>query len=108
MEKTKRFVEETVKSLVTNPDGVLLDVQKDDAGILITIKVDQNDTGIVIGRSGETIKSLRVLARNMGAKERARISLKVHDYRDKTSQPQGEYTPSPTKSRYPWDDNPLA
>ena len=49
----------------------------DDLGILITLKASKNDMGKIIGKDGQTAKSLRVLLRMMGAKQDARMNLKI-------------------------------
>lgn len=71
------FVEFIVRSIVDNPDGVEVKQSVDNLGVLITLKVEKEDMGKIIGRSGQTAKSLRVLLRMMGAKNDARYNLKI-------------------------------
>ena len=71
------FIEFVVKNIVDAPDEVGVTMSVDDLGVLITLKVAQADMGKIIGKSGQTAKSLRVLLRMMGAKNDARFNLKI-------------------------------
>ncbi len=79
MEKDQEFVEYVVKALVDNPDGVQTERAVDEMGVLITLKVDPTDLGQVIGRQGQTAKSIRTLLRVVGAKNHARVNLKIYE-----------------------------
>ncbi len=79
MEKDQEFVEYVVKALVDNPAGVSCDRTVDEMGVLITLKVDPSDLGQVIGRQGQTAKSIRTLLRVVGAKHHARVNLKIYE-----------------------------
>jgi hypothetical protein len=83
MEHDQEFVEYVVKSIVDNPDKVKTDRTVDERGVLITLFVDQQDLGQVIGRQGETAKSIRKLLRVVGAKNEARVNLKIHEPEDR-------------------------
>jgi uncharacterized protein len=71
------FIEFVVKNIVDAPDEVEVTMTVDDLGVLITLKVAQADMGKIIGKGGQTAKSLRVLLRMMGAKNDARFNLKI-------------------------------
>jgi predicted RNA-binding protein Jag len=43
------------------------------------LDVDPKDMGIVIGREGQTAKALRTLLRVIGAKNNARVNLKINE-----------------------------
>jgi hypothetical protein len=73
------FVEYVVRALVDNPDAVQSERTVDEMGVLITLKVDQKDLGQVIGRNGQTAKSIRTLLRVVGAKNQARVNLKIYE-----------------------------
>lgn len=75
----QEFVEYVVKSLVDRPDDVSSDRTVDEMGVLITLKVNPQDLGQVIGRQGQTAKSLRTLLRVVGAKNHARVNLKIFE-----------------------------
>jgi uncharacterized protein len=71
------FVEFIVKQIVQFPDDVVVTRSVDEMGVLITLKVNKEDMGKVIGKSGQTAKSLRVLLRVIGSKNNARVNLKI-------------------------------
>lgn len=71
------FVEYVVKQIVDNPDKVIVTRTVDDMGVLITLTVDKNDMGKIIGKSGQTAKSLRVLVRMIGSRSNERVNLKI-------------------------------
>jgi len=71
------FIEFVVKTIVDHPDEVVVEQSVDDLGVLITLMVNKEDMGKIIGKNGQTAKSLRVLLRMMGAKVDARYNLKI-------------------------------
>jgi len=71
------FVEYIVKNIVENPEDVVVVREVDEMGVLITLKVNKDDMGKIIGKSGQTAKSLRILLRVMGSKNNARVNLKI-------------------------------
>ena len=73
----KDFVEYVVKSIVSQPDKVIVTRTVDDMGVLITLQVAKEDMGKVIGRSGQTAKSIRILLRVIGSKENVRVNMKI-------------------------------
>lgn len=75
----QEFVEYVVKCLVDRPDDVSTDRTVDEMGVLITLKVNPQDLGQVIGRQGQTAKSVRTLLRVVGAKNHARVNLKIFE-----------------------------
>ena len=79
MEQDQEFVEYVVKSIVDTPDAVSTERVVDEMGVLITLTVDQNDLGQVIGRQGQTAKAIRTLLRVVGAKNQARVNLKIYE-----------------------------
>ena len=73
----QQFVEYIVKTLVNNPDKVAVDRQIDEKGVLLSLTVDPEDVGRVIGRRGATAQSIRTLLRALGTKNDARYNLKI-------------------------------
>lgn len=76
-EADQEFVEYVVKQLVTKPDKVQTERKIDELGVLIELVVDREDMGVVIGKEGKTAKAIRTLLRVLGAKNDARINLKI-------------------------------
>lgn len=73
------FVEYVVKSIVDHPDDVKLERTIDEMGVLITLTVNPEDMGQIIGRQGATAKSIRTLLRVIGARNNARVNLKINE-----------------------------
>ncbi len=73
----QQFVEYIVKSLVGHPDDVTIERIIDEKGVLLTLTVNPEDLGRVIGKRGMTAQSLRTLLRALGTKNDARYNLKI-------------------------------
>ncbi len=75
----QEFVEYLVKALVNNPDDVKSERKVDEMGVLITLKVNPEDMGTLIGRGGTTAKAIRTLIRIVGIRNNARVNLKIEE-----------------------------
>lgn len=75
----KDFLEYLVKSIVDHPDDVKVDRKVDEMGVLLSLKVNPQDMGQVVGRLGATAKSIRSLLRIVGIKNNARVNLKIEE-----------------------------
>ncbi len=75
----QQFVEYVIKSLVGNPDDVVVDRTIDEKGVLLTLTVNPEDLGRVIGKRGATAQSVRTLLRALGTKNEARYNMKIVD-----------------------------
>jgi hypothetical protein len=73
------FVEYIIKSIVDHPDEVKTDRKIDEMGVLLTLKVNPEDMGQVIGRQGSTARAIRTLLRVIGAKHNARVNFKIEE-----------------------------
>ena len=73
----QQFVEYIVKSLVGYPDDVVVERIIDEKGVLLSLTVNPEDLGRVIGKRGVTAQSLRTLLRALGTKNDARYNLKI-------------------------------
>ena len=87
----QQFVEYIVKTLVNNPEKVVVERTIDERGVLLSLTVDPEDVGRVIGRRGVTAQAIRVLLRALGTKQDARYNLKIvnsddDESRSKTSE----------------------
>ncbi|MFH1522447.1 MAG: KH domain-containing protein [Patescibacteria group bacterium] len=78
-EKDQEFLEIIVKSIVGVPDAVSVERTVDEMGVLLTLKIDPSDMGYVIGRRGQTAQAMRTLLKIVGAKNNARVNLKIYD-----------------------------
>lgn len=77
VEKDQEFVEFVAKTLVEKPEAVKVNRTVDEMGVLLELSVDKEDMGVIIGKEGRTAKAIRTLLRVLGAKNDARVNLKV-------------------------------
>lgn len=78
----KEFVEYVLKTVVDNPDDVRVDRTIDEMGVLLSVSVNPDDMGKVIGKSGQTAKAIRTLLKVVGAKHDARVNMKIIEPED--------------------------
>lgn len=78
-DRDRDFVEFIIKELVNNPNDVVVTRTVDELGVLLTVKVNKDDMGLLIGRSGSTAKAVRTLARIVGMRNNARVNLKIEE-----------------------------
>jgi uncharacterized protein len=87
----QEFVEYIVKAIVAHPEDVRTERKIDEMGVLITLHINPADMGYVIGRQGQTARAIRTLLKIVGAKNNARVNLKVYE-------PEGSRRPSSSQS----------
>ena len=75
----KDFLEFIVKNLVDHSDDVKVDRTVDEMGVLLSLKVNPEDMGQIIGRAGATARAIRSLVRIVGLKNHARVNLKIEE-----------------------------
>lgn len=73
------FVEYIVKNIVGNPSDVKVDRKVDEMGVLLTLNINPADIGYVIGKRGNTARAIRTLLKIIGAKNNARVNLKINE-----------------------------
>lgn len=78
-ELDRDFLEYVVKAIVDHPEDVVVERKIDEMGVLITLSVNPKDMGMVIGREGSTAKAIRTLLRVVGARNNARVNLKINE-----------------------------
>ena len=79
MEKDQEFAEYLIKAIVNHPDDVKIERTIDDLGILLTLHVNKEDLGYVIGKQGQTAKAVRTLLKIIGAKNNSRVNMKIYE-----------------------------
>lgn len=73
----KEFVEYIVKHLVDNPDAVTVNEIDGERTVVFELRVGEGDMGKVIGRRGQTAKSLRTILAAASAKNGKRAVLEI-------------------------------
>lgn len=86
----QEFLEYLVKSIVDHPDDVKVDRKVDEMGVLLSLRVNPQDMGQVVGRQGATAKAIRSLLRIVGIKNNARVNLKIEEPEGSNRPPQRE------------------
>lgn len=71
----KELVEYIVKNLVTKPDQVKVEEANTEGAVELSLTVDPSDMGLIIGKGGQVIKSIRKLLTVRAMVENVRISL---------------------------------
>ena len=66
-----------VTNLVTKPDGVEIDERVQDGNVDLMLKVDPVDMGLIIGKSGQTIRAIRKLLTVRAIAENVRVNLQL-------------------------------
>ncbi len=79
MEQDHTFLDFVVKALVDHPESVVVTRTVDEMGVLLTLTCHPDDMGKIIGKDGNTAKSLRTLLRVVGMKHNARVNLKINE-----------------------------
>jgi hypothetical protein len=73
------FLEYLIKALVDHPEDVKIDRRVDEMGVLLSLKVNPEDMGQIIGKEGSTARAIRSLVRIVGLKNHARVNLKIEE-----------------------------
>jgi hypothetical protein len=76
----KEFVEYIAKQLVDYPDGVVVEEKLiEERKLVLSLKVQADDIGKVIGKQGKTAQAMRTLLTAVAAKEGKRAILEIED-----------------------------
>ena len=76
----KELIEYIAKHLVDYPEKVIVEeIKSDDNTIVLTLKVEKNDIGKVIGKQGKHAMAMRLLLSAVGAKANCKATLQIID-----------------------------
>ncbi|OGU29698.1 MAG: RNA-binding protein [Ignavibacteria bacterium GWA2_35_9] len=76
----KEFIEFIAKHLVDNPDVVEVEEKTpEEKKVVLSLKVQADDVGKVIGKQGKTAQAMRTLLTAIAAKEGKRAILEILD-----------------------------
>jgi predicted RNA-binding protein YlqC (UPF0109 family) len=62
----RELLEFIARELVDEPDAVQVEEVEDDRGVVLTLRVAQDDMGKVIGRGGRTARAIRAVMKAAG------------------------------------------
>ena len=73
----KELLETIAKALVQNPDDVQVIEENKDGEIVLTLSVNEQDMGKVIGRSGRIAKAIRSVMSAAASKADVKVSVDI-------------------------------
>ena len=73
----KELVEYIAKSIVNEPDKVVVTEETNEQGITLKLQVADEDKGRVIGKQGRIAEAMRTLIRVKAAKNGTRATLEI-------------------------------
>lgn len=75
----QQVLEDILMNLVNNPQDVKVQRIIDEMGVLLKVKLHPQDMGLVVGRKGERIKAIKTIIKAIGAKNFARVNIKIEE-----------------------------
>jgi len=75
----KELVEYIAKSLVDDPQGVVVNMIEGEKSTILELKVSPNDIGKVIGKHGRIAKAIRTILSASSTKTGKRVVLEILD-----------------------------
>lgn len=75
----KAVLEHVTRTLVDDPDSVVVDVSEGRTGLRFSVHVAQGDMGRLIGRKGRTAQAIRTLVRAAAASDGTEASVDIVD-----------------------------
>lgn len=73
----KELVEVIAKSLVDNPDEVIVNETETDKAIVVELRVAQSDMGKVIGKQGRIAKAIRAVVKAASSQEDKKVVVEI-------------------------------
>ncbi len=68
-----------ITNLVSKPEAVAIEEQKDNGQVNLNLSVDPSDMGMVIGKGGQTIRAIRKLLAVRAIAENVMVNLKLNE-----------------------------
>jgi uncharacterized protein len=88
----KEFIEFLLKQFVNHPEAVQVTESMDGDFHIMNVKVADEDMGMVIGKEGKTINSLRNLVRAKAIKDNVMVRVVLEDNKQQQMEPAPEMT----------------
>ena len=73
----KELVEVIAKSLVDNPDEVVVTETENEKALILELRVAQSDMGKVIGKQGRIAKAIRSVVKAAASKEDKKVIVEI-------------------------------
>ena len=75
----KELVEVIAKSLVDDPDSVVVTEREEKKATVLELRVEDSDMGKVIGKQGRIAKAIRAVVKAAAAKEDKKVIVDIMD-----------------------------
>ena len=72
-----KLVEFIAKSLVDHPEAVRVEKREEDDSVVITLSVDPDDTGKVIGKQGRIAKAIRAIVKAASINDEKKVVVDI-------------------------------
>ncbi len=73
----KELLAVIAKSLVDDPDSVVITEKEDDRAVVFELHVAENDMGKVIGKQGRIAKCIRTVMKAAASRENKHVSVEI-------------------------------
>lgn len=73
----KELVKSIAQSLVDRPDEVVVTESETEKGLVICLKVSDEDMGKVIGKQGRIAKAIRTVVKAAASKEDKKVTVEI-------------------------------
>jgi len=73
----KELVEFMAKSLVDNPDSVIVNEVNEEQSIILKLTVAPEDMGKIIGKQGRIAKAIRTVVKAVAVKQNKRVIVEI-------------------------------
>ena len=78
----KQVLYDIVKSIVNNPDKVVIDEKVDGDTTILNLHVDESDLGKVIGKQGRIAKAIRTVVKAVANSDGKRVIVDISENED--------------------------
>lgn len=75
----KELLDLLIKSIVDEPDAVVITEREDEDGLILDVKVSSNDIGRVIGKQGRTANAIRTIVKANAMKNNSKVFVHILD-----------------------------
>lgn len=73
----QEVLENILKALINHPDELKVEKSVDEMGVLLTVKANKDDVGLIIGKNGTTVRAIKMIIKRIGAKNKASVNIKI-------------------------------
>ena len=85
--KAELLITDILRRMINHPEDLKIVRTLDAQGVLLTLSSNPLDAGLIIGRNGDTLNSIRQLARMVGNTQRETVFVVYQDHRGEYLKP---------------------